>query len=156
LARPTTATCRGPSPIFSCAQCPNSLDTASKPHASSEGSLFLHFPFAGSCVTGGGRKDEAARKSNVGCSERKCVAHVVVGSRGHVSTVDLPSAMTTSTPGAGVWGSRTDLVKHKQQPLALLRRNACLQGMTTVCKRISCIEDFNHDVCFVEYDSEMW
>ena len=44
------------------------------------------FPFP--CVTGGGRKDEPTRKSSVGCFERKCVAHVAVGSRGHTPASD--------------------------------------------------------------------
>jgi hypothetical protein len=95
LVRPTTATCRGPSPVFSCAQCLSKLDTASKPHASSEGSFLFPFPFVGSCATGDGRKDEAARERSVGCSKRKCAAHAAVGSRAHASTVDV-SAMTTS------------------------------------------------------------
>ena len=99
--RPTTAACRSPSSIFSRAHCPRSLDTASKPHASSEGSLLFPFPFFGLYVTGGGRKDEPTRKSSVGCSERKYVTHVAVGSRGHTSMVHL-SAMTTGEL-EGVW-----------------------------------------------------
>lgn len=82
-------------PVFSCAQCLSKLDTAPKPHASSGGSFLFPFPFVGSCAAGGGRKVEAARERSVGCSERKCAAHAAVGSRGHVSTIDL-SAMKTS------------------------------------------------------------
>jgi hypothetical protein len=52
--------------------------------------------------------------------------------------------------------ARTDLVEHEQQFLALLRRDACLQRVATVCKRIPRVEDFNHDVCLVKYGGEMW
>jgi hypothetical protein len=51
----------------------------------------------------GGRKDNATRKSSIGCSERKRAAHAAVGSRGHVSTGSVvPSAIT---PDGLMWNA---------------------------------------------------